>query len=459
MTKKYFWFIFIALCMLGGLMNINTVEAVSGVDLTMESISISPNDPAPGESVTIIIWGRNIGNKTLTDNTGIGNASLYIQDFDRDNTGAIPASPSPLVDPLSPGDVFSITVTGSFNSYGNKSINFHIDHSNELVELNDDNNAIVGHVSVPRSSDTRDLRLTDIIISPSMPIVGQPVTITVKGMYWGDVILHNGSGLGSFTMGGDNFQLDSDGLVAVPMPTPTDALWNGRPFEYVLKGKFKSAGSTSFSFTTNANGELAESTRSNNSFQKNLFVLYEGDLIKVVGDAGIYKIEDGKRCLFSNAVTFRTHYDGTWSDIYNIEGTGILIKTIKTISQYDFNNLSRGDNMTIKPGEKLIKFKNSSLIYIVYNTNKLKLITNQEASSIFGDSYGDEISIIQVAFESDYDKNDADFMDTDGDGLADEDEINFHNTDENNNDSDEDGYKDGAEVLSGYNPRGDVLIY
>lgn len=45
-------------------------------------------------------------------------------------------------------------------------------------------------------------------------------------------------------------------------------------------------------------------------------------------------------------------------------------------------------------------------------------------------------------------------VDTDGDGLSDRDEVNVYKTDPLNPDSDSDGYLDGAEISSGYNPLG-----
>ena len=44
--------------------------------------------------------------------------------------------------------------------------------------------------------------------------------------------------------------------------------------------------------------------------------------------------------------------------------------------------------------------------------------------------------------------------DTDGDGLNDYDEVKKWKTDPNNPDSDGDGYSDGQEVEKGYNPNG-----
>jgi len=47
-----------------------------------------------------------------------------------------------------------------------------------------------------------------------------------------------------------------------------------------------------------------------------------------------------------------------------------------------------------------------------------------------------------------------DSVDTDGDGLLDEAELNRFNTDPKKKDTDGDGYLDGVEVRNGYNPNG-----
>ncbi|MFH1192007.1 MAG: hypothetical protein V1655_00875 [bacterium] len=50
-------------------------------------------------------------------------------------------------------------------------------------------------------------------------------------------------------------------------------------------------------------------------------------------------------------------------------------------------------------------------------------------------------------------------VDTDGDGLSDREEINVYKTDPLNPDTDSDGYLDGVEVKGGYNPKGEGKLY
>ncbi|MFA7654253.1 MAG: L,D-transpeptidase family protein [Candidatus Magasanikbacteria bacterium] len=46
----------------------------------------------------------------------------------------------------------------------------------------------------------------------------------------------------------------------------------------------------------------------------------------------------------------------------------------------------------------------------------------------------------------------AEIIDIDSDGLSDDDEINIYHTDPNNSDTDGDGYDDGIEIINGYSP-------
>jgi len=174
----------------------------------------------------------------------------------------------------------------------------------------------------------------------------------------------------------------------------------------------------------------------------------EGDLIKIANDSGVYKIQNNKRYLFPNAPTFWTHYTGSWSDIKE-NGKS---QSIKIISQFDFGNLESGNNITVKSGSRMVRFQNSSRIYQVFKNNKLKLISEQGARNMYGNSYDVGVVSLQVSFEDNYEKSDEEFVDTDNDGITDDDEINIYNTNPNSSDSDGDGYKDGEEIVFGHDP-------
>ena len=180
-----------------------------------------------------------------------------------------------------------------------------------------------------------------------------------------------------------------------------------------------------------------------------------GNLIKVSGNSAVYEIgDDGKKYLFSNSDTFWSHYSGSWASLKN-NGRSV---TIREISQSDFDDIDRGSNIKIKSGSKIVKFDNSPRIYVVYGGAKLKQITEDEAQSLFGVNWQGGIAIIQVAFEADYTRSNGSFTDSDNDGISDIDEQEIYNTDPNDFDSDNDGHKDGKEVISGYNPNGAGLL-
>ncbi len=181
--------------------------------------------------------------------------------------------------------------------------------------------------------------------------------------------------------------------------------------------------------------------------------LVPGDLIKTANNPAIYYINsENKRQLYSNSATFWSWHTGSWSNIKS----GNTTKTIKKVSQSILDSIVVGKNVTVKPGAKLMKFDNSPQVYTVFGNAKLKSLTDQEAVTFYGNgrNWKEGAITIQTSFEADYAKANADFADSDSDGLSNDDESNTYGTNPNNPDSDGDGYRDGWEVISGYSPNG-----
>lgn len=132
--------------------------------------------------------------------------------------------------------------------------------------------------------------------------------------------------------------------------------------------------------------------------------LHVGDLIKTASDSAVYYIDaSGKRNLFVNGVTFWTWYSGNWSDI-TYKGAK---KTIKIITQADFDGLVQGKHVTINPGAKLIKFQNSPRVYTVTLGKILREVVKSSgddsvAKALYGAKYKDKLITIQNGFEGDY---------------------------------------------------------
>lgn len=131
-----------------------------------------------------------------------------------------------------------------------------------------------------------------------------------------------------------------------------------------------------------------------------------GDIVKInsTDRPALYLINSsGQRQLFSNAVTFWTWHSGNWNDIKDANGNKV---SIKLISQADFDTIPSAKNVVARIGVKLIKFDNSGNVYAVSGSgvlNKIASLTDETvAKRLYGDSYKNQIIIIQSSFESDY---------------------------------------------------------
>ena len=112
-----------------------------------------------------------------------------------------------------------------------------------------------------------------------------------------------------------------------------------------------------------------------------------GDLVKTANNPAIYYIgQDGARHSLVSANVFWTWYDGSWKD-----------QNIKTISQYDMDNIRYGKNITARAGAKLIKFSGSEVVYAVAPDNKLCY-----AASGWGNDWTKRVITINNFFASDY---------------------------------------------------------
>ena len=117
-----------------------------------------------------------------------------------------------------------------------------------------------------------------------------------------------------------------------------------------------------------------------------------GDIIKVnaANRPGVYVVgADLKTYVFSTRSTY-----ASWLDDFS---------SLKNISQFDFDNMTMGGNVTVKPGS-LIKFDNSDNVYVAVPGNKLcKLPTAvKDAKALYGDNYESRVLLMQVSFVGNY---------------------------------------------------------
>lgn len=118
------------------------------------------------------------------------------------------------------------------------------------------------------------------------------------------------------------------------------------------------------------------------------------DIVKVsnssTGSSAVYIIKpDLKPYVFSTRNTY-----GSWFDNFN---------TLKYITQAEFDAMTLGGNVTVRPGN-LIKFDNGASVYAVVPGNKLcKLPTaDADAKALYGANYAARVLLIQVSFVGNY---------------------------------------------------------
>lgn len=112
----------------------------------------------------------------------------------------------------------------------------------------------------------------------------------------------------------------------------------------------------------------------------------QGDLIKVYGNSAVYYVDDsGYRHLFPTEKTFFSWYSGSWGD-----------QQIITVSNYEFNQIPTGKNITLKPGYALMKFDNSQVTYAVLPGGQLCY------ASAYGNYQYNRAVVIPAGFQADY---------------------------------------------------------
>lgn len=158
---------------------------------------------------------------------------------------------------------------------------------------------------------------------------------------------------------------------------------------------------------------------------------------------------------------------------------------IKYVSNIKLAEYKLGSPMCVRPGTWLVKFKSLPNVYVAEPGCKLKLIRSEaEAVMLYGSKWVNRIVELDLVLKSYYSINypeavvegvdkDSDGLekdleeeygtsdsskDSDSDNLSDYEELYYWFTDPNDADSDDDGYKDGLEVMSGYSPIGSKKI-
>jgi len=117
----------------------------------------------------------------------------------------------------------------------------------------------------------------------------------------------------------------------------------------------------------------------------------QGTVLKSqTGNSVYYISSDGRKFPFPNAETYRTWYGD--------------FKNIKTISNDALENIKNGSRyVTVRPGTKLVKFKDSKGVYVVLQGAYLKKLTNvEDARAIYGTEWYKQVVDLPSSLISSY---------------------------------------------------------
>lgn len=378
-------------------------------DLIVESVGLMQtmgmNNVLINKWTDFSIRCTNIGNIAVSEPYEISiNFGTYNEKFEFENNGGptdILKSGEPSESnqyyPLNPHGELHVDYAGKFLATGTITLTVTIDPTNQIAELNEDNNAFTKVITLYSEAEYPDFIIKDIVVTPAEPKIYEPAKIEVIHQnigddYWGT--------LGSDYITGINFGQRTDAFVfdkyfKASSTKTTAAPWKSNStFIDTYMGYFKEYGSKELRTQVNPNQRIiSEQNTTNNEFSKNITV----------------KKENPQRL--------------------SLRLSGRIVLQVE---------------------------KNGEAWYIYpKNTEKIYLGRPQEAFEIMrfystGITNSD-LNKIPVA------ANNLAGPDTDNDGLSDifEDAIG---TNKNNPDSDNDGYDDRSEALNNYNPNGGGTI-
>ncbi len=215
-----------------------------------------------------------------------------------------------------------------------------------------------------------------------------------------------------------------------------------------------------------ANGNIEKVVREIKYNQPQHYVP-EGSLLKGQSSTVYYLGYDGRIHPFFNSALYHSWYSN--------------FDSVKYVSNSKLSQYPIGQPVCVRPGTWLVKFRGWPRVYAVEPGCVIRPIRSEaEAHLLYGNDWARHVLELDPILEHYYevnnpevgeDEEDNDFdgvdseieeeygtndkkTDSDEDGLDDYEEIFFWFSDPLDSDTDDDGYKDGLEVISGFSPVG-----
>ncbi|MEK7584535.1 MAG: hypothetical protein AAB490_04780, partial [Patescibacteria group bacterium] len=129
--------------------NVTVSGAYELPNLTLSSVSVSPNAIVAGEPATITVSGAYAGSYDLISDQGLTSLGHTFEDFTLTSSSSPAVIPLPTEqNPLHAGGAFSYMFSGSFGSAGAKTLTATLDTNNDLYESAETDNTATLAVSV-----------------------------------------------------------------------------------------------------------------------------------------------------------------------------------------------------------------------------------------------------------------------------------------------------------------------
>jgi len=240
--------------------SVSSTATVTGYDLAVESLTISPVSPMVNQDCYILVKVKNNSSYNLYTESGLNTLKSF-PDFSITNASSTRPS---LANVIHYGEYLYYGYEGKFLTNGKKQFSFTVDPEDTLKQSDSANNVLTKEINVYLASET-DLVIDSIVFSQEKIVVGTPFDITVGIKNVGKTSLTDAAGFSKteFIYSLPYFDYGINDLTYDAYPT-LDAPFNlDNFFYYKFHGAFNKPGNFILNFSFNNNRQIFESNYNN----------------------------------------------------------------------------------------------------------------------------------------------------------------------------------------------------